>query len=289
MKYALVRILDEESCFLYDFCDVYIVHAKTYQRPGTVRGVYSVAIKSFCEFIGNVRLADIEIEKCEAWVASLKLKMKPHSLRTKVMAMRAVFNYGVKRGMINRNPLIDIKLPPPRFAGRILNDDELSGLIAAIEHPEARKACCFSLYTGLRAGELISLTWDQILTDRIIIPAEKAKSKRDRIIMLHPRAIDILGPVGNGRIFKLCIETLRRHLRLACDKIGVGRIRIHDMRHNWATRFLEQTEDYKAVMEAGGWATIASMRPYDHITRSRQKKIFRIKYSFKEPWRQPGP
>ena len=275
-KYAIVRFLDDESPLLLQMIGIYLEHCRTYKSPRTITAMDRPALKSFSNFIGDVRLSEIAQDKCMSWMACEKRRLKLNSLNTIVSAVRAFLNYCVRTGRLSINPLSRVKLPPPTFAGRLLSDDEIHKFLSRIERQDIRNACLVSLYAGLRSQEIAALDSSWIVGDFIVIPPEKSKSRRGRMIMIHPEIADILSK--DGSIFGFTAKTLRYHVAKAWRAAGLGRIRFHDMRHNWATRFLEMVKDPKPVMDAGGWATEASMRPYQHMTRARQKQILGIHY-----------
>ncbi len=74
--------------------------------------------------------------------------------------------------------------------------------------------------------------------------------------------------------------TINKELSQAAQFLGLGDFNFHTMRHTWATKFMEQSKDTGAAMDAGGWASERSMRPYQHVTPLRQREILKIRYSF---------
>ena len=69
-----------------------------------------------------------------------------------------------------------------------------------IDKPVAR-ALEFQILTGVRPGEVRSLTWDDIDGDVWTIPANKFKSRREHVVPLTPAAMALLPERGVGSVF----------------------------------------------------------------------------------------
>ena len=58
------------------------------------------------------------------------------------------------------------------------------------------------------------------------------------------------------------------------DRVGVPRIRFHDLRHSFATLFLEQGMDIKTVSHMLGHTDAGfTMNTYMHVTDSMQENV----------------
>jgi integrase len=79
----------------------------------------------------------------------------------------------------------------------------------------------FAIYTGMRRGELLNITWDMVQWDRLFIriPAKITKTNRDRNVPLQPHAINILRSIPRsvcGKIFPIGIKNFERSWRAIC-------------------------------------------------------------------------
>lgn len=278
MKFAIVKIIDEKSPFWKDASMAYLTHVQTYKAKNTIRCVDRPSINAFTGFVGNPRIGEITQERIDKWVGHLKMTLSPSSARTRIITVRLVFLYALDEGWIASNPFRGLKLPPQTFGGRILTDEEI-GLLLSLLDDQERRACVLSLYTGLRIGEVLSLDWSDVTGESLTIRAKNSKSKMNRVILLQPKALEALGQRKIGRVFYLSRRRLNQDIAKACKALGLGRIRFHDLRHTAATRFMEQSDDVFALMDAFGWKGPSSAKPYQHMTRTRRERIFGIKYS----------
>jgi integrase/recombinase XerD len=92
-------------------------------------------------------------------------------------------------------------VPAVARRGRILTDEEEAALLVAAS-PILKAAVVFSLNTGLRLGEMLSLTWGDVDLERreVTVTAEKAKGKRTRRVPLNESAHDSLVARPHGRL-----------------------------------------------------------------------------------------
>ena len=51
----------------------------------------------------------------------------------------------------------------------------------------------------------------------------------------------------------------------ACRRAGIADFTPHDCRHTWASWFYAETPDIRALMELGGWKSLAMVERYTHL------------------------
>jgi integrase len=113
----------------------------------------------------------------------------------------------------------------PQGRLRWLTQEEITRLLEAAgksRNKELRAAVIVALNTGLRLGELIGLTWEQVDLSRGVIRLELTKSGRRREVPMNDasyRALVGLGPKGSGRVGQ--VRTLLDNLTV--DALAVGR------------------------------------------------------------------
>lgn len=102
-------------------------------------------------------------------------------------------------------------------------------------------------FTGIRKGELLALTWNDIdfvnktisinktITRNHIIQPPKTKSS-NRVIGLPDKLLNKLKTIQNDEkfIFDISFTTLKRKKDNYCDIAGVKKIKIHEFRHSHA-------------------------------------------------------
>lgn len=162
-----------------------------------------------------------------------------------------IFSFAVDRGILTENPVRGVRRFKDRRVERFLSEDELARLgaaIAALEDeaaitPHAAAAIRLLLFTGARRGEILSLRWEWVDFERAFIFLPDSKTGRKPIYLSAP-ALEILSnlPRLDGNPHVICGEAsgkpladLKRPWAKVCDRAGIGNLRIHDLRHNFAS------------------------------------------------------
>jgi integrase len=281
-KYAIVKFLDEETPAVPEFISRYRIHARATKCESTMRQSENAALDLFEVFAKKEdlpNLGSISADKADRFKNWMSERFAQNTVRRRMAVIAAVFKYAVSIGITTSNPFDQIELPNPVFGGRDLGDQDIIHLFKFLGSLMVR-ACRFSLHTGLRRCELLGLN-DRWINGRILtVPAVIAKSGEAREIDLDSSAMEILNHWdGKGRPFPISTTMLNKYMTKAWKLSGLGRIRFHDMRHVWATRFMQQHGNIFLLMRQGGWKSVKSVQPYQHITAQKFNHPVTVKYT----------
>jgi integrase len=146
----------------------------------------------------------------------------------------------------------------------------------------------FLTFTGVRKGEMAHLEWTDIkwLRRQIHIQPKKdwsPKSARPRTIEINAHAMDALQEahrrnqkrtppsllVFPGR--KGYLGDIRDGLNHACDRAGIERVTVHQLRHTCASLMVMKGSDLPSVAATLGHRDIATTMIYTHLTRDHIK------------------
>ena len=208
--------------------------------------------------------------------------------RRKYDTLRGLYRYATSRGFVDHVPLpTTVPKMPERFVPYIYNADELQRLINPISperigfrklQPHTLRAVLLLLYgAGLRIGEAVALTLQDVDLDAAVITIRNTKFHKTRLVPIglklnqamtqyaaqrkeagHSQSADapffILRRGG-----ALSIHIVREAFRRLRTYAGVGRAdgaryqpRLHDMRHSFAVRRLtswyEQGADVQKLL-----------------------------------------
>lgn len=126
-----------------------------------------------------------------------------------------------------------------------------------------------AMNTGLRRGELLALTWDDVDLQgaMLAVRAEVAKSGKQRHVPLNTEALEVLvrwrAQGGAGRVFG--IEDCKNSWRNLIVSAQIERFRFHDLRHHFASRLVSQGVDIDTVRVLLGHADIKMTLRYAHL------------------------
>ncbi len=183
----------------------------------------------------------------------------------------------------------DIPRPKkPMQLPKLLNEDELRKLFAALSNRK-HKAMLFTAYSaGLRVSEIVNLKITDIDSGRMQIFIQRAKGKKDRYVTLSPVLLDILRSyvksyVPKPRLYLFESEqtqtayptrTVQQIFTNAKHKAGVRKeVGIHSLRHSFATHLLEKGVDIRYIKDLLGHFDIKTTERYLHVSRRKLVNI----------------
>lgn len=194
------------------------------------------------------------------------------TIRLELMLLSAVFEIARKDwGMNVANPVRTISLPAPsRRRERRLEEGEEERILDALDgvmpRMPARALAIVAIETGMRQGELLGLTWDDIDFRRRVAHLGDTKSGDPRDVPLSSRAIEALQSIPrriDGKVFGISQDRLIRGFRAACRRAGIKDLRFHDLRHEAASRLAARLSSHE-LCKMLGWRTMQMALRYYH-------------------------
>ncbi len=258
-----------------EFSRAYLDHCEKHKAPRTVRNFDARAMALAGERFGARQPASITGADVAAWETDLLARFNPTTARMWLRCLRTALRWGKGHGFVRDVP--QFQMPRVEPAGRALSNAEVHDLLQAVSD-RAWPAVVFALHTGVRRGELLSLAWNRVRRAQDGhweaeiggVGGPATKTGKSRIVPLHAAAVEAMGPPRSaGRVFPDVNEDLSHRVEEAARKAGLGRVRFHDLRHTWATRYMQATGDLFGLMALGGWSSMGSVRVYQHMTKAR--------------------
>lgn len=181
------------------------------------------------------------------------------TIRNEVLLLSALYRYAADAWKLPVvNPVTKARLPSlPAGRQRRLEDAHEEG--ADADEARILSACrevggdvladlvALAVETGLRQGELLSLTKGEVKRRRGLTSVELPDSKNGhaRRVVANKRAAEILSARSEGladaaRLFPLPADTLRHQWAKARDKAGLPGLRFHDLRHEGISRMADR-------------------------------------------------
>jgi integrase len=100
-------------------------------------------------------------------------------------SLSAFFDWALRQGLVERNPCLGVERFPDRRRDRVLNAAEIKAVWDATAGSDEYSAIVrLLLLSGCRANEIAGLRFDEIYSDRIVLPAERVKNKRTHVVPL---------------------------------------------------------------------------------------------------------
>jgi len=157
-------------------------------------------------------------------------------------------------GMLDVNPISDVKRPPaPPDRKRLFTDAELKaiiealgfdGIVETLQHQVA-VALLLAFETGMRAGEMVGLTWGLVDLTKRYVRLLDTKNGDARYVPLSTRAVELLQCMQGldaVSVFTVTSASLDALFRKARDKCGIENLHFHDSRANAITALATKLE-----------------------------------------------
>ncbi len=212
--------------------------------------------------------------------------IKPQTLNRDWSALRAMLHSARRAGLISDVP--ELRKLKENDAERIRwlgqrDPGERDRFLAALEDtPEpARTVVVIAYWTGMRRGEVFSLEWADIdfARGQITVRPETAKTGSARHIPLHPTLAEHL--TGLYRISDLVcpspqtserMTTIKTAWRSLTTRANLNDFRLHDVRHDFASRIVQNGTDLYVVKDLLGHSSITLTERYAHLAPERHKQ-----------------
>jgi len=306
----IVALDKDKKITLSDFIKEYLTHRENAgMEAGTVH-LDTVALGKLKDFLGNKIMNMITTHDIDQFHDKvLSLGCRPTSLNAYIRHLKTAFKTAIRWGYITRNPYEEVKrVAEPDKYDRILSDDELVTLLTAIDDPDFRNYVLWALFTGCRAGDILSLTWQKVTDDDILIWDKKTKTDREVPIIDDFRPIvDRMRQEYKDRVeepkreqepgqarklkqkekptkmvfprWKL-VSSVSHMFHKYVVKAGIKPIKLHGCRHTFGSYLAMAGVAQKAIQELLGHKQMSTTERYMHFHPDRIKQeASKLKYA----------
>lgn len=159
----------------------------------------------------------------------------------------------------------------PQGRLRWLTPDEASTLLTkcrAQRNPRLVDLTELALYTGLRQGELLGLTWAAVDRASGVIRVEQTKSGKRRVVPLNGPADAVLARLGGGDGLVLgnrSWDAFRGQWEAAVEAAALEDFRFHDLRHTFASWAMQRGATLPELKDLLGHSSLAMVMRYAHL------------------------
>ena len=265
-------------------------------KPTTMENKRSIIEGKLLPYFSRLKVCDIDTIKIRKWQNELisfrDEKGRPYSqtyLKTVSSQLSAIMNYAVSHYRLAANPC--------RAAGsigrgrademKIWTQEEYERFASRIKKSAMKLAFDILFYTGIRSGELLALTLEDILPDRrlninknyarlkgegLLLEPKTPKSRRTLAIPdflyedIHGYASQLYGILPTDRIFYFTKSALEKELKRNAASAGLEPIRLHDLRHSHASMLIDMGFDVLEISKRLGHESAkTTLDTYSHL------------------------
>lgn len=283
--------------------------------------------------IGQVKLTELRKVHVRRFVESLNERplenqdgskkgktLSPKYVRNLFGILHKALDQAVVDELIPKNVATGCKLPRcQKYKINVLEKEQMIQFIQEIREDRFESVFLIDLFTGMRKGEVLGLTWEHIDFDRGAIHICKQLQRyKDEYILVSPKhdsvrtmypaqvVMDILqqrraeqledmrraGELWDnnmGLVFTdgvghpLSPSTVYHHFKRIVAEIGVPELRFHDLRHSFTVNSIIAGEDMKTIQSNLGHTTATfTMEVYATYTDDMRRRSSQRQQKFIE-------
>ena len=247
---------------------------------------------AFYQGLGQSRLEEVTQQDLEAFIEHEQDRgLKISSVRTRLATLIAFLHFLIEQSVIPGAVLKKrIKLKLPATLPRAMNPIDVKKLLSVIEDTQERALILILLRTGIRIGEALGLTMNDLdIRERKIHLYEGEKNNLGRVVYLSEDALFALKRWLRQRDpGKQCIFYTRGHTRMSYStarsrfsrylkQAGLGEkgYTVHCLRHTFASELLNAGMRLECLQQLLGHQDIEVTRRYARLTdRTREEEYF---------------
>lgn len=296
------------EAWLTDYC--------TNTKPRTVDTYKSTVTMRINPHIGNVKLSKLNTMQIQRMYNDLLRgtddghpPLSAKTVRDTHGVLHRALQQALELGIIRTNPSDLCKLPHAETPEiKALDTQQIAALLQRIKGHPYENLYIVDLFTGMRLGEILGLSWDCIDFDSGVIRIYRQLHQRNGVYTFGPlkngkaRSITVAPSVlavlkrqrakqrewqlASGGLWKnadnlvftneagghLARNTPYNALKRITREMGLPDVRFHDLRHSYAVASLQAGDDIKTLQTNLGHHTAAfTLSVYGHCTDEMQR------------------
>jgi len=270
------------------FCNRYLPFVKSYKRSwGTDE---SFIRNHILPFLGTYELGALTTKELAHVIEAMRKKTYAAATSNRLLV---ILRYGYTLALrwnlegVTHNPAKELRsLKVDNKIERFLTAGDAERLMAAVrksENPHLQYIVAFLVLTGARRGEALTVQWKDVNFDQGSWRIPRSKSGKVRHVPLSVDALAVLQRMRavqteQNRVSEYVFpnpDTGKPFVSLffswdtARKQAGLPELRIHDLRHSFASFLVNSGRSLYEVKELLGHADIKTTSRYAHLSRER--------------------
>lgn len=250
---------------------------------------YSDALSRFLRYFHGKAIEEIDNEDLINFNNDYILRQKlSSSFQNQIVNAIKLF-FAVRKGK-KLNPELVHRPRRAKTLPNVLSKEEVKAILDSHNNLKHKVMLSMIYSCGLRCGELLALEPQHIDSKRNIVIIKNSKGKKDRIVPLSQKILEILRDYyklhkpknylfeGQTAGIPYDQRSLQLVLKQALKKSGISKpVTLHWLRHSYATHLLENGTDLRYIQELLGHSSSKTTEIYTHVST---KSIQQIKSPF---------
>ena len=268
-------------------------HVEPRLRPATVKAYRQLLTKHARPALGRLKVTAVDYAHVDRLHRQISADA-PYVANRLTQVLSKMFALSIRWRMREDNPVKGVSRNYESKRRRYLSGDELPRLIealAAYPDRQASNIIRMLLLTGARLGEVLTMRWADIAeveergakAPRLVWtkPASTTKQKADHVVPLGAPAAALLneirGPLGIFVFPSSLNDTghivdISRAWRAICRAAGITGLRVHDLRHSFASQLVSSGASLPLIGALLGHSNPKTTSRYAHMFDDPMRK-----------------
>ena len=242
---------------------------------------YHTIMKGTLEAFFSSHPQHVKKSDVENFITKKLIKGKLFAAHQDFRNLRTFFNWALVNDYIEFSPMEKIKPPKlPQKRPAWITKEQLETILSKEPKQQLRDIYTLLFYTGLRANELLTLTWDNIdLENKLIHIVNqidfRTKTSKERTVPLNEKAFELISmqptkEIG-GLLFikngvKINVDYVSKKFKKAVLETNIDKsIHLHSLRHSFASNLIRTGNSIYKVSKLLGHTRIATTEIYAHV------------------------
>lgn len=247
--------------------------------------VYSESLSIFMRFYSTKSMGDITNEDLITFNNDYILKNQfSASFQNQIVNAVKLYFATIQQKKLN----VELIHRPRRekLLPNVLSKEEVKMILNASTNVKHRAMLSLIYACGLRRSELLNIRLQDVHSERNLLVIKQSKGKKDRIIPISIKIIDMLRTYykifkpkkwlfeGQFEGTKYSEKSLENVLKQSIGKAKILKpVSLHWLRHSYATHLLESGTDLRYIQELLGHASSRTTEIYTHVSTSSIQQI----------------
>ena len=192
------------------------------------------------------------------------------TMRSTYFVLKFYYNHVLNKKFSHEIPLVkkSQKLPI------VLSKEEINKMVNLTNNLKHKLILSFLYYAGLRLDEVINLKYKDLDFDRKLIHLKITKGKKERIIFLHEKLIEMLNFYKENKDLLFASNLNQKYNKRSIQEIVKNaaiksnikkRVSPHTLRHSFATHLLEAGADIRYIQSLLGHKDLRTTQIYTQV------------------------
>ncbi len=257
----------------------YLPFIKTYKRSWM--GDVGLIKNHINPYFGSLRMDELKKQDVVAFINKRLLTHSPGSVNRVVILLRYIFNLAIRweTAGISKNPTAGIPiLEENNQKERYLSPEEASKLVSALRsawNPMLQFIVPMLILTGARKNEVLYARWEDFNLEQRIWRIPISKSGKARHVPISDGALLLLETISRTESCPWIFANPKTQApytsfygswNSARKSVGLSDVRIHDLRHSFASFLVNSGRSLYEVQKILGHAQISTTQRYAHLS-----------------------